>query len=144
MEGEDEAGGEGRETCKGLAEASEVEESSLGQRDELTQEHQEGDGGEDHRQDHEGLDRLQPVALIGSSAQPGLCVIIMEAVEPQVSDLRLGPNPPRLLQRGDEEHGQGDQVQHGEEDQQEDHGCVQCQEAPGVLREPLRFQSLRL
>lgn len=41
-----------------------------------------------------------------------------------------------LLQRGDEEHGQGDQVQHGEEDQQEDHGCVQCQEAPGVLREP--------
>lgn len=122
VEGEDEAGGEGRETCKGLAEASEVEEPSPGQGDQLAQEHQEGDGGEDHREDHEGLDRLQPVALVGSTAQPGLCFIIMEAVEPEVSDLRLGPNPPGLLQRGDEEHGQGDQMQHGEEDEQEDHG----------------------
>lgn len=49
------------QTCKGLAEASEVKESSFGQRDELTQKHQEGDGGEDHWEDHEGLDRLQPV-----------------------------------------------------------------------------------
>lgn len=49
------------QTCKGLAEASEVEESSLGHGDQLTQEHQEGDGGEDHGEDHEGLDRLQPV-----------------------------------------------------------------------------------
>lgn len=139
VEGEDEAGSEGRETCKGLAEASEVEESSLGHGDQLTQEHQEGDGGEDHGEDHEGLDRLQPVAFIGSGAQPGLCCIVMKAVEPEVSDLRVGPNPPRLLQRSDEEHGQGDQMQHGEEDQQEDHGCLQREEESGVLCEPLRF-----
>lgn len=40
-----------------------------------------------------------------------------------------------LLQRGDEEHGQGDQMQHGEEDQQEDHGCLQREEEAGVLCE---------
>lgn len=40
------------------------------------------------------------------------------------------------FQRGDEEHGQGDKMQHGEEDQQEDHGCLQCREASGVLSEP--------
>lgn len=34
--------------------------------------------------------------LTGSGAQPGLCFIVMEAVEPEVSDLRVGPNPPRL------------------------------------------------
>lgn len=48
-------------TCKGLTEACEVEEASSGHCEQLTQKNQEGDGGEDHREDHEGLDRLQPV-----------------------------------------------------------------------------------
>lgn len=48
-------------TCKGLTEACEVEESSFGHGEELAQKNQEGDGGEDHREDHEGLDGLQPV-----------------------------------------------------------------------------------
>lgn len=44
-----------------MAEACEVEESSLCQGEQLTQEDQEGNGGEDYREDHEGLYRLQPV-----------------------------------------------------------------------------------
>lgn len=48
-------------TCKSLAEACEVEESPLGHGEQLNEEHQEGDGGEDQREDHEGLDGLQPV-----------------------------------------------------------------------------------
>lgn len=87
VEGEDEAGREVCETCEGLTEACEVEEASSGHGEELTQEHQEGDGGEDHREDHEGLDGLQPVTFIGGSTQPGFGCIIMEAVVPEVSDL---------------------------------------------------------
>lgn len=64
VEGENEAAGKVCETCKGLAEAREVEESSHGHGDQLAHKHQEGDGGEDHGEDHEGLDRLQPVAFI--------------------------------------------------------------------------------
>lgn len=40
--------------------------------------------------------RWSLTAFIGSGAQPGLCFIVMKAVEPEVSDLRVGPNPPRL------------------------------------------------
>lgn len=48
-------------TCKGLTEACDVEQASSGHGEQLTQKNQEGDRGEDHREDHEGLDRLQPV-----------------------------------------------------------------------------------
>lgn len=44
-----------------MTEACEVEELALGYGQQLNQEDQEGDGGEDHRQDHETLDGLQPV-----------------------------------------------------------------------------------
>lgn len=47
-------------TCKDLAKASEVEEPSSGHGEELAHEHQEGDGWEDHGEDHEGLHWLQP------------------------------------------------------------------------------------
>lgn len=57
--------GKWRNTCKGLKEACEVEEASFGNREELTHKHQEGDGAEDHREDHESLDRLQPVCGAG-------------------------------------------------------------------------------
>lgn len=48
-------------TCKGLKDACEVEEASFRYREQLNQKHQAGDGGGDHREDHERLDRLQPV-----------------------------------------------------------------------------------
>lgn len=48
-------------TCESLTEACEVEKSSSGHGEQLTQKNQERDGGEDHGKDHEGLDRLQPV-----------------------------------------------------------------------------------
>lgn len=44
-----------------MTEACEVEELALGYGQQLNEEDQEGDGGEDHRQDHETLDGLQPV-----------------------------------------------------------------------------------
>lgn len=84
VEGEDEARGEGCETCKGLTEACEVEESSSGHGEQLAHKSQEGDGGEDHCKDHEGLNGLQPVALIGGRTHPRLRFIIMEAVKPKV------------------------------------------------------------
>lgn len=48
-------------TCECLTEACEVEELTFGYGEQLNKEDQEGDGGEDHRQDHESLDGLQPV-----------------------------------------------------------------------------------
>lgn len=47
-----------------------------------------------------------------------------------------------LLQRGDEEHGQRDQMQHSEGYQQEDHGCSPLKEESDVLcvnRRPCNF-----
>lgn len=47
-----------------------------------------------------------------------------------------------LLQHGDEEHGQRDQMQHGEGYQQEDHGCSPLKEESDVLcanRRPCNF-----
>lgn len=49
------------DTCKDLTQSSEVEESSLGHGEELAQEHQKGDGGEDHGEDHQHLHRLKPL-----------------------------------------------------------------------------------
>ena len=48
-------------TCKGLTESWEVEEFSFGYNEQLNQERQEGDGGENNREDHESLDRAQPI-----------------------------------------------------------------------------------
>lgn len=48
-------------TCECLTEACEVEELTCGCGEQLNKEDQEGHGGEDHRQDHERLDGLQPV-----------------------------------------------------------------------------------
>jgi len=121
VEREDEARGERRETCKALAETCEVEESSCGQGEQLTHEDQEGDGGEDHGQDHQGLDGLQPVVFICCSTQPIICCIIMKAVVPQVSDFSICPYPPGLLHSGNEEHGQSDQVQHSHKHKQQNH-----------------------
>lgn len=58
-------------TCKGLTKACEVEEASSGHGEQLTQKHQEGERGEDHGQDHEGLDRLQPVCKDNLKAERG-------------------------------------------------------------------------
>lgn len=49
------------DTCKGLTETCDVEESSFRDDEQLAQKDHKGHGGEDHREDHEGLDRLQPV-----------------------------------------------------------------------------------
>lgn len=49
-----------------------------------------------------------------------------------------------LLQRGDEQHGQRDQMQHGEGYQQEDHGCSPLKEESDVLwvkRRPCNFSA---
>lgn len=48
-------------TCKDLTQPGEVEESALGHGEQLTQEHQEGDGGEDHRENHQDLHCLEPL-----------------------------------------------------------------------------------
>lgn len=49
------------DTCEDLTQSSEVEESSLGHGEQLAQEHQKGDRGENHGEDHEDLHRLQPL-----------------------------------------------------------------------------------
>lgn len=49
------------DTSEDLTQSSEVEESSLGHGEELAQEHQKGDGGEDHGEDHQHLHRLKPL-----------------------------------------------------------------------------------
>lgn len=48
-------------TCKDLTQASEVKESTLRHGEQLSQEHHEGDGGEDHRENHQDLHRLKPL-----------------------------------------------------------------------------------
>lgn len=48
-------------TCKDLTKPSEVEESTLRHGEQLTQEHQEGDRGEDHRENHQDLHCLKPL-----------------------------------------------------------------------------------
>ena len=48
-------------TCEDLTEAGKVEETPLGHGEQLAQEHQEGNGGEDHRQNHQHLHGLEPI-----------------------------------------------------------------------------------
>lgn len=48
-------------TGKCLADAGEVKESSFRHGEELSQEYQEWNGGENHRQDHQNLDSLKPL-----------------------------------------------------------------------------------
>ena len=48
-------------TCDNLAQACQVKKASFGHGEELAQEHQEGDGGEDHSKDHQSLDGLKPI-----------------------------------------------------------------------------------
>lgn len=49
------------DTCEDLTQSGEVEESSLGHGEQLAQEHQKGDRGENHGEDHQDLHRLQPL-----------------------------------------------------------------------------------
>lgn len=49
------------DTCEDLTQSSEVEESSLGHGEQLAQEHQKGDRGENHGEDHKDLHRLKPL-----------------------------------------------------------------------------------
>lgn len=49
------------DTCEDLTQSSEVEESSLGHGKQLAQEHQKGDRGENHGEDHQDLHRLEPL-----------------------------------------------------------------------------------
>lgn len=112
-------------TCKHLTQASEVEKSSLGHREQLTQEHQEGDGGEDHRQDHQDLHCLEPLwgnirtctevvlafryrpdqdktslwnltGFLGGCTQPRSCEVVKPTVVPEVRVLHALPLPPGL------------------------------------------------
>lgn len=48
-------------TCKDLTQPSEVEESTLRHGEQLAEEHQEGDRGEDHRENHQDLNCLKPL-----------------------------------------------------------------------------------
>lgn len=48
-------------TCNNLAQARQVEKASFGHGEELAQEHQEGDGREDHSEDHQSLNGLEPI-----------------------------------------------------------------------------------
>lgn len=72
------------QACEDLTQSSEVEESSLGHGEQLAQEHQKGDRGENHREDHKDLHRLKPLSFFGGRTQPCFCEVVKPAVVPQV------------------------------------------------------------
>lgn len=64
-------------TCKYLRKPTEVEEPPPGSGEELPNEHYDGEGGEDHGQDHERLHRLQPICDIKDLRQRTVRKIII-------------------------------------------------------------------
>lgn len=60
------------DTCEDLTQSSEVEESSLGHGEQLAQEHQKGDRGENHGEDHQDLHRLKPLWKKKTSPNSGV------------------------------------------------------------------------